>query len=51
MRFAANHSEPLEDILLSTDGISGHFYVSQAAICEMATVQVRAFLDRTFQGR
>jgi transposase len=28
--------------LLPTDGISGHLYVSQSVVCEMATVQERA---------
>jgi hypothetical protein len=29
-------------IFSSTDGISGHLYVSQSVVCEMATVQERA---------
>jgi hypothetical protein len=39
MRFAADYSETL---LMSTDGISGHLYVFQSVVCEMATVQERA---------
>jgi hypothetical protein len=40
MRFAADYSETLEVFLLMpTDGISGHLYVSQSVVCEMATVQ------------
>jgi hypothetical protein len=40
MRFAADYSETLEVFFLPpTDGISGHLYVSQSVVCEMATVQ------------
>jgi hypothetical protein len=28
--------------LLETDGISGHHYVSESVVCEMATVHERA---------
>jgi hypothetical protein len=43
MRFAADYSETLEVFFLTpTDGISGHLYVSQSVVCEMATVQERA---------
>jgi hypothetical protein len=39
MQFAADYSETLEIFFLtSTDGIRGHFYVSQSVVCEMATV-------------
>jgi hypothetical protein len=31
-----------------TDGISGHLYVSQSVVCEMATVQVRALCGMAF---
>jgi hypothetical protein len=41
MLFAADHSEILEVIFPPTDGLSGHLYVSQSVICEMATVQER----------
>jgi hypothetical protein len=33
MLFAADHREPLEVFLLSTDGMSGHIYVSQSVVC------------------
>jgi hypothetical protein len=40
MRFAADYSKTLEVFFLPpTDGISGHFYVSQSVVCEMASVQ------------
>jgi hypothetical protein len=40
MLFAADYSETLEVFFLTpTDGISGHLYVSQSVVCEMATVQ------------
>jgi hypothetical protein len=39
MRFAADHSETLEGIFPSTDGISRHFYVSMSVVCKMAIVQ------------
>jgi hypothetical protein len=42
MRFAADYSETLEIVFTPTDGISGHLYVSQSAVCEMVTVQERA---------
>jgi hypothetical protein len=42
MRFAADYSKTLEAFLPPTDGISGHLYVSQLVVCEMATVQERA---------
>jgi hypothetical protein len=42
MRFAADYSETLEVFLPPTDGISGHLYVSQSVVCEMATVQESA---------
>jgi hypothetical protein len=42
MRFAADYSEILEVFLPPTDGISGHLYVSQSVVCEMASVQERA---------
>jgi hypothetical protein len=43
MRFAEDYSETLEvSFLTPTDGISGHLYVSQSVVCEMATVQERA---------
>jgi hypothetical protein len=41
MRFAADYSETLEVFLPPTDGISGHLYISQSVVCEMATVQER----------
>jgi hypothetical protein len=43
MRFAADYSETLEVFFFTpTDGISGHLYVSQPVVCEIATVQERA---------
>jgi hypothetical protein len=42
MRFAADYNETLEVFLPPTDGISGHLYVSQSVVCEMASVQERA---------
>jgi hypothetical protein len=42
MRFAADYSENLEVFFTPTNGISGHLYVSQSVVCEMATVQERA---------
>jgi hypothetical protein len=42
MWFAVDYSETLEVFLTPTDGISGHLYVSQSVVCEMATVQERA---------
>jgi hypothetical protein len=43
MRFAADYSETLKVFfLMPTDGISGHFYVPQSVVWEMATVQERA---------
>jgi hypothetical protein len=39
MLFAADHSETLEVLSPPTDGISGHVYVSQSVVCEIATVQ------------
>jgi hypothetical protein len=43
MRFAADYSETLEVFFCrQQDGISGHLYVSQSVVCEMATVQERA---------
>jgi hypothetical protein len=39
MQFAADYSETLEVFFsMPQDGISGHLYVSQSAVCEMATV-------------
>jgi hypothetical protein len=35
--FAADYSEAPEVVLTPTDGISGHFYVSQSVLREMAT--------------
>jgi hypothetical protein len=47
MWFAADYSETLEVFFLTlTDGISGHLYVSQSVVCEMATVQERALCVR-----
>jgi hypothetical protein len=43
MRFVADYSETLVVLfLMPTYGISGHLYVSQSVVCEMATVQKRA---------
>jgi hypothetical protein len=42
MRFGIDHSETLEVLLPPTNGISGHLYVSQPVVCEMATVKERA---------
>jgi hypothetical protein len=39
MQCVADHSETLDVFSAATDGISGHFYVSQSVVCEMATVQ------------
>jgi hypothetical protein len=39
MRFAADYSETLEVFfVMPTDGMSGHLYVSQSVVCELATV-------------
>jgi hypothetical protein len=42
MRLAADYSVTLEVFFEPTDGISGHLYVSQLVVCEMAAVQERA---------
>jgi hypothetical protein len=41
MRFAADHNVNLDVFLSPIDGISGHLYVSQSVVYEMATVQER----------
>jgi hypothetical protein len=35
-------------VLTPTDGISGHLYVSQSVVCEMATVQERVLCVLAF---
>jgi hypothetical protein len=37
--------------LTSTDGISGHLYVSQSVVCEMATVQKCALCGMVFETK
>jgi hypothetical protein len=37
MWIAADYGETLEVFFMWTDGISGHLYVSQSVVCEMAT--------------
>jgi hypothetical protein len=52
MQLAADYSETLEVVcLMSTDGISGHLYVSQSVVCEMATVQERALCGMVFETK
>jgi hypothetical protein len=43
MGFVADYSETLEVFSLTpTDALSGHLYVFQSVVCEMATVQEQA---------
>jgi hypothetical protein len=49
MRIAADRSESLEGFFFAvTDGISGHLYVSQSVVCEMATAGTRALCGMAF---
>jgi hypothetical protein len=49
VRFTADYSETMEVFLLTpTDGISGHLYVSQSVVCEMATAGTRALCGMAF---
>jgi hypothetical protein len=45
MLFTADYSETLEVFFMQTDGISGHIYVSQTVVYEMATVQECALFE------
>jgi hypothetical protein len=50
MRFAPDHSENLKVFSLPpTDGISGHLYVSQSVVFEMATAGPRALCGMAFR--
>jgi hypothetical protein len=51
MRFAADYRETLEVFFTPTDGISGHLYVSQSVVCEMATVQESALCGMAFRDK